>query len=206
MSRYLQLADFLRRQNVEMVLLSFSEVERILGSKLPASAKGLRAWWANDVTHAQAKHGWMKAGYGVEKVDFEAGVVSFRRVAAPGEEAFEAAAAAKLSQYYGVKLFMEVKMRVPLRNGGSLTHVFSLASEDGSIVGEVMCLTAGKTPTSRFPAISQRAWLLSEANVREKFIAFGGDPTVPRLWLEKFRPLVKDVKFYFVGEKVEALQ
>lgn len=209
MSRYLQLADFLRRQKGESVVLSFGEVERILGSPLPASARKLRTWWTNDATHSQAKYGWLHAGWMVDGVDFEAGVVRFRRLGEPTRPmeahglAFEALAAEALSRRFGVKLYRDVHMKTRLKDGLELVRVFDLASEDGRVVGEVMYLSAGKTPTARFPAISEHVWILEKVEAEEKFIAFGGDVLVPKLWIEKYGRLVKGVKFYYVGEDGE---
>ncbi|MGC8832273.1 MAG: DUF7662 domain-containing protein [Thermoproteota archaeon] len=220
MSRYAQLADFFRRQKGESVVLSFGEVERLLGSPLPASARKLRTWWTNDMTHSQAKYGWLHAGWMVDSVDFEAHVVRFRRLGEPpmashgvgGEVgarifAFEALAAEALSKRYGVKLYRNVRMKVPLEGGVEMERLFDLASEDGRVVGEVMYLSAGKTPTARFPAIFEHVWILEKIDADVKFIAFGGDVLVPKLWVEKYGVLVKGVKFYYVGEdgRVEEL-
>ncbi|MEM3463596.1 MAG: hypothetical protein QXL91_01910, partial [Candidatus Bathyarchaeia archaeon] len=65
LSRYVQLADFLKAQGAESLALSFGEIERLLGSPLPPSARKLRVWWSNDATHAQAWHGWLQAGWRV---------------------------------------------------------------------------------------------------------------------------------------------
>lgn len=225
MSRYAQLADFLNGQGVESLALSFSEIERLLGSPLPPSARKLRVWWSNDATHAQAWHGWLQAGWRVEAVDLEAGVVTFRRTGEPpipsrargvgGEigaqvlatRRFEALAAEALSQRLGVKLYRGVRMVARLKGGIELNLVFDLASADGSVVGEAMYLTAGKTPWARFPAISEHVWILEKVEAKAKFIAFGGDVRVPKLWVERYGRLAGEVRLYYVGEdgKVEAL-
>lgn len=225
MSRYAQLADFLRRQSGESVALSFTELERLLGSPLPASARRLRVWWSNDATHAQAKHGWLGAGWRVEDVDLEAGVVRFRRAGEPAipsaargvagdagalalkAVAFEASAAEALSRLLGVRLYRGVRRRFRFRGGVELEMVFDLASEDGCVVGEAMYLTAGRAPWARFPGISERVWVLEKLDARTKFIAFGGDVHVPRLWVERYGRLADGVRFYYVGEdgRVEVL-
>jgi hypothetical protein len=51
--------------------LSFAEIERILGARLPASAKSHRAWWSNQrdsKTRPQA-HAWLSAGFLVDMVN-----------------------------------------------------------------------------------------------------------------------------------------
>lgn len=71
---------------------------------------------------------------------------------------------------------------------------------DGRIIREVMYLSAGETPTARFPAIFEHVWILEKIlSADEKFIVFGDDVLVPRLWLEKYGKLVKGVKFYYVS-------
>ena len=78
-STYAPLADYLSRQKADRITLSFDEVERILGRPLPPSARKHRSWWANDETHAQARWGWLKAGWEVARVDLDNGVVVFER-------------------------------------------------------------------------------------------------------------------------------
>lgn len=62
MNNYYPLAKRLSQGSNEEVTLTFSEIEDILGSKLPDSAYRYRAWWANDISHTQA-NAWMEAGY-----------------------------------------------------------------------------------------------------------------------------------------------
>ena len=62
----------------EPIELSFDEVGELVGG-LPATARTLASWWANDANgpkRVQAK-AWLDAGRQVEKVDREAGVVRF---------------------------------------------------------------------------------------------------------------------------------
>ena len=58
------------------VSMTFSEIERILGDPLPASARKHRPWWANDKTHVQAE-AWMDAGWEVDHVDINSEQVTF---------------------------------------------------------------------------------------------------------------------------------
>ena len=59
------------------VEMSFDEVEAMLGSPLPASARRHAAWWSNSGgTHVQAD-AWMRAGYRTENVDVVARRVRF---------------------------------------------------------------------------------------------------------------------------------
>ena len=56
MTKYSALGSFLTSSGQLEVKLSFSEIEKILGFKLPPSAHNYPAWWANN-GHAQANHG-----------------------------------------------------------------------------------------------------------------------------------------------------
>jgi hypothetical protein len=63
--------------------LSFSEIERILGFKLPKSAYQHEAWWSNNATgHSHAK-AWLKVGWRTEAVDLAGRKVTFQRSAPP---------------------------------------------------------------------------------------------------------------------------
>jgi hypothetical protein len=65
MAKYDPLNAYLRRRGSAELELAFEEVERIIGSKLPASASRPQ-WWANetnpDTNHVQCKS-WLEAGY-----------------------------------------------------------------------------------------------------------------------------------------------
>ncbi len=79
-SRYIALANWLARQNTEQVLLTFEQIEEVIGSSLPDSALQLRAWWANDrVGHAHSIL-WLQAGWKVVYVDLGEGQVVFARI------------------------------------------------------------------------------------------------------------------------------
>ncbi|MBN9388720.1 MAG: hypothetical protein J0I20_11760 [Chloroflexi bacterium] len=61
-----------------IIHISFKEIERVIGQKLPYSARTYPAWWANgDNSHYHAKS-WLDAGWKVESVNFDGEVVSFR--------------------------------------------------------------------------------------------------------------------------------
>lgn len=80
MSKYDSLAGFLKSQRVERVPMTFSEVESVLGFKLPASARDYPAWWANEhSTHVQAR-AWLTAGFETESVDLSSRKLVFKRV------------------------------------------------------------------------------------------------------------------------------
>lgn len=57
--KYQVLAEFIK--NDSMITMSFSEIEKVLGKKLPSSAYSHRSWWANQAAHVQAD-AWMSVG------------------------------------------------------------------------------------------------------------------------------------------------
>jgi hypothetical protein len=61
MSKYDPLRTFLKADPALPLTLSFAQVELILGSELPASARIHQPWWGNDATHSHAM-AWLAAG------------------------------------------------------------------------------------------------------------------------------------------------
>jgi len=72
--KYTPLENYLRGlpANKKEVTLSFEQIERILNSKLPASAYEDRRWWDHETegNHVN-KRSWANAGWRVESVDFK---------------------------------------------------------------------------------------------------------------------------------------
>ena len=60
------------------VSLSFEQIEKIIGAKLPKSASTYREWWANQQGGSHAPH-WHAAGFRVEAVDLSRKIVRFER-------------------------------------------------------------------------------------------------------------------------------
>lgn len=68
MGKYTPLFEYLDKQDRNSLILSIKQIEDVLGFVLPKSAHEHRAWWANDLSHSQAK-AWLMAGWKVESVD-----------------------------------------------------------------------------------------------------------------------------------------
>ena len=80
MSKYAALGNHLRRKNEKVVILSFSEIERIIGAPLPGSATAYRQWWANSPNNHPQARAWTSAGYTVVSVQLgKKGFVTFRK-------------------------------------------------------------------------------------------------------------------------------
>ena len=79
--RYAKLAVWLEKTapSQEDVALTFNQVEDIVGSALPASARDHRSWWANDsVSHPWSKK-WLEVGWRVSALSLSDELVTFSR-------------------------------------------------------------------------------------------------------------------------------
>jgi hypothetical protein len=83
MSKYSALGDYLKRQRAERIPITFGEIERITGVKLPASAQKHRPWWSNNPRNSVMTKVWLDAGFESEQVDMPARKLVFRRVRGP---------------------------------------------------------------------------------------------------------------------------
>jgi hypothetical protein len=85
MSKYDPLHYFLKMQKNNVIFLKFTEIERILGFGLPASAFKYPAWWANQsVERANGNHSnavaWISAGWETTELDLMRRQVKFIRI------------------------------------------------------------------------------------------------------------------------------
>jgi hypothetical protein len=78
MSKYEPLANYLASLNMEVWRPSFTDIERILDSGLPPSARQYPEWWANQEKGSQSQS-WQSAGYVTQDLDLGAERVTFRR-------------------------------------------------------------------------------------------------------------------------------
>jgi hypothetical protein len=81
MGKYQNLGTFLQRQRAREVPLSFREIEKIAGVKLPPKAQHHRAWWSNNPSNNVMTKVWLDAGFESAQVDMAARKLVFRRVA-----------------------------------------------------------------------------------------------------------------------------
>lgn len=59
--------------------MTFAQIERVIGAKLPKSHK-YRAWWSNNAFNSVMTKTWLEAGYRTERVDMAGRKLVFRRV------------------------------------------------------------------------------------------------------------------------------
>lgn len=80
MSKYAPLADYLRNLDRSEVTLSFDEIERLLGFRLPPTAGRFRPYWSNSgVKDGHPGRLWREAGWRQIRLDLTGRHVSFRR-------------------------------------------------------------------------------------------------------------------------------
>ncbi len=81
-SRYALLATYLQNQppTVDRINLRFDEIERIVRTPLPASARTHRGWWANNAVVTGRIQRWLDAGWRVASVNMAEQVATFERI------------------------------------------------------------------------------------------------------------------------------
>jgi DNA-binding transcriptional regulator YiaG len=81
-SKYHALFEHFRQSEKDEVMLTFAQIERLIGAALPASARRKRAFWSNRGSRgAQQAAPWIKAGYETSAIDLEGERVTFRNIA-----------------------------------------------------------------------------------------------------------------------------
>lgn len=83
MTKYAPLGDYLRKQRGSEIRMTFAQIERAIGGKLPRSQYH-RAWWSNNPWNNVMTKVWLDAGFVTEQVDIEGRKLVFRRVAKEG--------------------------------------------------------------------------------------------------------------------------
>lgn len=77
MSKYDPLTTFLKAKGGREVRMSFAEIEKVTGHKLPTKSKSIRAWWSNNPSNNVLTRAWLAAGYKSAQVDIAAEKLSF---------------------------------------------------------------------------------------------------------------------------------
>jgi len=84
MGKYDPLGEYLRKQSTDEVPLTFSEIERIIGARLPHSAFSHRPWWSNNATNSVMTKVWLDAGFRSARVDMAKRRLAFQRLRSRG--------------------------------------------------------------------------------------------------------------------------
>ena len=80
MGKYDRLGEFLKSQRTREVPMSFAEIERVIGSKLPPNSPQYPAWLSNNPTNNVMTKVWLAAGFRTEQVDTKSRKLVFRRI------------------------------------------------------------------------------------------------------------------------------
>ena len=59
--------------------ITFEEIETVIGSPLPPSARKFRPWWSNNPSNSVITHAWLAAGYKSTQVDLKLERLTFIR-------------------------------------------------------------------------------------------------------------------------------
>lgn len=80
-SKYYGLTRHLKFRSAftNIVKLSFSEMDGIIGDNLPMTAYKTENWWSNTPTNVHAK-AWLDAGWNVQETNLKEGYVIFKKV------------------------------------------------------------------------------------------------------------------------------
>jgi hypothetical protein len=80
MSKYAPLAEHLKSMPSKEWHTTFSEIERLIGGRLPPVARRHRAWWSNNADNSAMTRAWLGAGFRTERVSMEGEMLVFRKV------------------------------------------------------------------------------------------------------------------------------
>lgn len=82
MSKYAPLTGYLSSSGMDYILMTFAEVEEVIGDKLPRSAFEYRPWWSNNPSNHVNADSWLRAGYKTADVDMAERKLAFRKASA----------------------------------------------------------------------------------------------------------------------------
>jgi hypothetical protein len=80
MGKYTRLGEFLRSQRRKEIPMTFAEIERVIGAKLPPNSPQYPAWWSNNPSNNVMTKVWLDAGFRTEQVDVKSRKIVFCRV------------------------------------------------------------------------------------------------------------------------------
>ncbi|MDB9528419.1 helix-turn-helix transcriptional regulator [Oscillatoria sp. CS-180] len=78
-SKYYPLYERLSQNEGDTLALTIDEIEALLPTKLPSSARVNRSWWSNRNSGALQATAWIEAGYLTEIIDLDTQTITFKK-------------------------------------------------------------------------------------------------------------------------------
>jgi hypothetical protein len=122
MGKYAPLGDYLRRQRTQEVPMTFAEIERVTGTKLPEKAQNYPAWWSNNPSNNVMTKVWLAEGFRTEQVNIASRKLVFRRVRDKKESALSTAEPTNSKETIRHPAFGMMKGLVRIMPGTDLTE------------------------------------------------------------------------------------
>lgn len=177
MSTYAKLSEVLAARAGASWKVSFGELERLIGAKLPASAFKYPAWWSNNPSNNAMTKIWLKAGWRTEQVDIPGQTVVFRRVAAAEAAGVTAGFGDRTRNFeYASTRAPETKMALPPETGAprrsAADDFIERPAEDWleelqDFVERTVTFALGFDPCE--PAITPEEWAAAEAEMEAEW-------------------------------------
>lgn len=133
--KYAALSQHLAAQQdtAQSCLMSFADIERLLGEKLPDSAYQYRAWWANDPSKPHAA-GWLAQGWKAQSLSMSEKRLTFVRT--------DDRQRAYIAFFSRVNTLMEAEEGFPHRNlspQGQNWHTLASLQSGGIQTADIIC-------------------------------------------------------------------
>ena len=80
MSKYNPLKFYLLNTKEDEIILSFTDIEKILNCELPQTAYKRRQWWENNICRHTQANAWLDARWEVDEADLQRRTVRFLKL------------------------------------------------------------------------------------------------------------------------------
>ncbi len=100
MGKYEPLGHFLKKQKRDRIKMTFAEIEKLIGAKLPKS-KSSRAFWSNNPDNNVMTREWLTAGFVAKSVDLRTGELIFSRLTETSEAEIHALGLQRWKNIFG---------------------------------------------------------------------------------------------------------
>ncbi len=203
MTKYDPIGEFLIKTGQDEVVLSYEQIQDILGFELPKSASKYSEWWANG-GHTQA-HGWLDHSYKVKMADLKAKRVCFQKTGTPSKETdteMPYVKASKTRTFHAKKVKSNTDIHMPAKPnaktievcGHTFTYIQDIEPERGAD-GRVI----EYAPQSQYPNRQGKSLHNYGSGTFCRFSIHAGNWPGVYLW-------VVDGEIIYIGETVKLAQ